>query len=77
MSARNGRRILRRPWPAEFADGLRCGILGDPDETPPRERGGYPQGFHGWPLEKRNAWFAGFNFGYSERKKRRGATHER
>jgi hypothetical protein len=29
----------------------------------PREPGGYPKGFYDWPLEKRDAWFAGFNLG--------------
>jgi hypothetical protein len=75
--ARNQRRALQRAWPAEFADGIRCGLLPGPDTAPPRDAGGYPQGFHGWPLERCNAWFAGFNFGYSERKKRGEATHER
>jgi hypothetical protein len=29
-----------------------------------REKGGYPKGFHDWALERRNAWFAGFNVGW-------------
>jgi hypothetical protein len=28
-----------------------------------REKGGYPKGFQGWELERRNAWFAGFDAG--------------
>ncbi len=53
-------------WPAEFADGERCAFLrrfeGD------RERGGYPRGFHQWTLERRNAWYCGYNFGLDERR---------
>ena len=32
-----------------------------------REPGGYPLGFHQWPLDRRNAWFAGFNVGHIQR----------
>jgi hypothetical protein len=51
--------------PAEFRDGARCGFL--QREEGPRDPGGYPRGFHRWPLERRNAWFAGFNVGYHDR----------
>jgi hypothetical protein len=34
-----------------------------------RDKGGYPLGFHDWPLERRNAWLAGFNFGLLERQR--------
>ncbi len=64
------RRALRSKWPDAFDDGVRCGLLPDPDETPPREPGGYPRGFHSWPLEKRNAWFCGFNIGFQKREAR-------
>jgi hypothetical protein len=56
---------LRDAWPAEFADGARYGLLGKADG--PRERGGYPFGFHQWSLERRNAWYAGANRGLIER----------
>jgi hypothetical protein len=47
MSVENERAVIRNEWPAEFDD----------------KSGGYPRGFHGWPLARRNAWFAGFNKG--------------
>jgi hypothetical protein len=72
--ARNQRRALQHAWPAEFKDGVRCGLSPEPDETPPRERGGYPVKFHSWPLEARNAWFCGWNVGYT---KRTGVRHGR
>jgi hypothetical protein len=51
---------LRERWPAEFSDGARRAYSGD---------GLYPTGFVAWPLDKRNAWFAGFNVGYRDRQK--------
>jgi hypothetical protein len=32
-----------------------------------REASGYPRGFHSWPLDKRNAWFSGYNLGFHDR----------
>jgi len=56
---------LRECWPDEFRDGARCALLRTfPGE---RERGGYPKGFHQWPLDRRNAWFSGYCVGYLER----------
>jgi hypothetical protein len=52
-------------FPVEFRDGARCGFL--QRQEGPREPGGYPRGFHRWPLERRNAWFAGFNVGFHDR----------
>ncbi|GEM_PF-2967213 len=66
--ARNERRAIRKQWPAEFDDGVVYGLTGKADG--PREPGGYPKGFHGWPLERRNAWFAGANFGLLARSER-------
>jgi hypothetical protein len=56
---------LRAQWPAEYRDGARCAFLLRFDGD--REQGGYPRGFHGWPLERRNAWFTGFNVGFHDR----------
>jgi hypothetical protein len=59
------RNELRRKWQGAFDDGARCAFMGEyPGE---REAGGYPKGFHSWQLEKRNAWFAGFNLGLIDR----------
>jgi hypothetical protein len=56
---------LRRKWQDAFDDGARCAFTSEyPGE---REAGGYPKGFHSWPPEKRNAWFAGFNPGLIDR----------
>jgi hypothetical protein len=65
--ARNERRRLQRRHPEAYEDGELCGLGKTPEGQ--RERGGYPKGFHQWPLDKRNAWFAGFNIGYAERKR--------
>jgi hypothetical protein len=43
----------------------RCGFA--QTHEGPREPGGYPLGFHEWPLEKRNAWYAGYNVGRIDR----------
>ncbi len=65
MSAADEVARLSRRWPDEFRDGARCAFLlrfgGD------REKGGYPRGFHRWPLDRRNAWLAGFNVGFHDR----------
>jgi len=59
------RNELRRKWQDVFDDGARCAFLREyPGE---REAGGYPKDFHSWPLERRNAWFAGFNLGLIDR----------
>ena len=63
---------LRRDYPSEFADGEALGSGGELGGE--REQGGYPIGFHLWPLARRNAWFAGFNFGYT-RRSARGKGH--
>jgi hypothetical protein len=59
------REALLSRWPDEFRDGAKCGLLNE--YTGARERGGYPRGFHQWPLDRRNAWYAGFNLGYHQR----------
>lgn len=56
---------LRARWPDEFRDGARCAFLLTFEG--PRESGGYPRGFHAWPPDRRNAWFAGFNVGFQDR----------
>jgi hypothetical protein len=55
----NERKRLQQTWPDAFADGLRRGKGEQP--RGPRDPGNYPKGFHSWPLDKRNAWFAAFN----------------
>jgi hypothetical protein len=52
-------------WPQEFRDGKDCAFLLSFEDD--REAGGYPLGFHHWPLDRRNAWFAGFNQGFHDR----------
>jgi hypothetical protein len=56
---------LQDKWPAEFSDGARCGFLQQLEG--PRCPGDYPPSFDHWQLERRNAWFAGFNMGYHDR----------
>jgi hypothetical protein len=59
------RAVLRERWPDAFDDGVRCGLLRKFEGE--RERGGYPKSFRHWPLERRNAWYAGHNIGRCER----------
>jgi hypothetical protein len=56
---------LRARFPSEWRAGARCAFLCRFDGD--CERGGYPRGFHQWPLDRRNAWFAGFNVGFHDR----------
>jgi hypothetical protein len=65
MSAADEVARLSRRWPAEFRDGARSAFLLRFDGD--REKGGYPRGFHHWPPDRCNAWFAGFNVGFHDR----------
>lgn len=56
---------LANLWPKEFRLGCRFGFLGKAD--PPCDRAGYPAGFHAWPLDRRNAWWCGWNNGRCDR----------
>jgi hypothetical protein len=60
LSVAEERERLKRAFPDEFRDGARRAFKGDKL---------YPRGFAGWPLDRRNAWFAGFNVGYCDRKR--------
>jgi hypothetical protein len=64
-SERAASAMLRERWPDEWRDGARCAFLRRFDGE--REKGGYPKGFHQWPLDRRNAWCAGFNVGFHDR----------
>jgi hypothetical protein len=59
------RNALRARHQTLFDDGARASFLGKADG--PREKGGYPLGFHKLPLDARNAWFAGWNNGLCDR----------
>ena len=50
---------LASAWPKEFRLGYRFGFQGKAD--PPCDRAGYPGMFHSWPLDRRNAWWCGWN----------------
>jgi hypothetical protein len=56
--AKEERERIRQAFPSEFNDGAKRAFEGSHL---------YPPGFQAWPLERRNAWFAGFNFGYGYR----------
>ena len=56
---------LAERWPDEFRLGYRFGFRGKADQ--PCDAGGYPPGLHSWPLDRRNAWWAGWNQGHVER----------
>ena len=63
---------LKQAWPDAFRDGARFAFLGKTGGE--RERGGYPRGFFGWSLERRNAWFCGFNVGLLDKQRARTET---
>jgi hypothetical protein len=56
--AQRERERIKLAHPGEFADGAKRAFTGDHL---------YPSGFAAWPLDRRNAWFAGFNAGYCDR----------
>jgi hypothetical protein len=66
IRAKAKRAALRARHPDTFDDGARLGFLGNAHG--PRERGGYPIGFHKLDLDARNAWFAGWSQGRIDRK---------
>jgi hypothetical protein len=59
------RAALRQRFRQEWEDGARCGF----SRVYPgkREKGGYPAGFHNWPLDRRNSWFSGYYVGFCDR----------
>ncbi len=59
VAAERERERIRLAFPVEFADGAKRAFTGDKL---------YPAGFQTWSLDRRNAWFAGFNKGYCDRK---------
>jgi hypothetical protein len=65
MTAAEQLATLQERWPDEWRNGARCAFLRSFDGE--RESGGYPRGFHAWPLDRRNAWFAGFSMGFHDR----------
>lgn len=48
-------------WPEEFRLGYRFGFRREADQ--PCDTAGYPLGLHAWLLDRRNAWWCGFNRG--------------
>ena len=64
-AAKREREAIRARWPDEFRDGARCGL--SQKYEGPREAGGYPKGFHGRPLDRRNSWWSGYNAGRLDR----------
>jgi hypothetical protein len=51
--------------PDEFRHGYLTGNSGERQAY--SDDAGYPAGFHTWPLERRNAWYTGWNLGNVER----------
>ena len=56
---------IKSKWPDEFGDGALCAFT--QHFSGERERGGYPKGFHGWPIDRKNAWYSGYSFGRNQR----------
>jgi hypothetical protein len=63
---------LASRWPDEFRLGYRFGFRRKAD--PACDRAGYPSGFHAWPLNRRNAWWAGWNQGHQASARRAVAS---
>jgi hypothetical protein len=59
---------LEAEWPQEYRLGFRFGFLGK--AASPCDTAGYPIGLASWPLDRRNAWWAGWNEGRNERDRR-------
>jgi hypothetical protein len=58
------RAALCAKFPSEFEHGYRTGYLGE--NQPPCDAAGYMIGHHTWPLDRKNAWYAGWNLGNIE-----------
>lgn len=57
-TAAEAREKIRAQLPDEYDAGARAGFTQSPD---------YPPGFRSWPLERRDAFFAGYNAGRCDR----------
>jgi hypothetical protein len=62
------RRRWREVYPAEFNDGVRIGFFRKAKSARDPAGGGYPLGIHAWSIDRKNAWFCGFNLGHIKRK---------
>jgi hypothetical protein len=70
MTAEQIRAALCAKYPEEFEHGYQFGLTGNPPL--PCDAAGYPIGFRAWPLERCNAWWAGWNLGNVQRGAGRG-----
>jgi hypothetical protein len=61
------RKRWRAAYPNEFDDGFEIGFFGKAKSARDPAGGDYPLGFHGWSLNRKNAWFSGSNLGYVKR----------
>jgi hypothetical protein len=52
---------LEARWPKEYRLGYRFGFLGKADK--PHDSAGYPIGLAAWPIDRKNAWWCGWNDG--------------
>jgi hypothetical protein len=63
------RKRWRAAYPDEFDHGFEIGFFGKAKSGRDPAGGDYPLGFHGWSIERKNAWFCGFNLGYVKRRR--------
>ncbi|CAJ0854679.1 hypothetical protein AMST5_00763 [freshwater sediment metagenome] len=61
------REKIRAQFPDDYDAGARAGFTNSPD---------YPSGFHSWSLERRDAFFAGYNAGRCDRPKINGKNDD-
>ena len=64
LQALAARANYREKFPQEFEHGFLSGFTLEFQQ--PCDPAGYPFGFHGWPLDRRNAWFCAWNAGNVE-----------
>jgi hypothetical protein len=68
MTWRKPPHMLRGVWPKESklsqTTHKYSGYTGE--NQPPCDAAGYMIGHHTWPIERKNAWFAGWNLGNCE-----------
>jgi hypothetical protein len=61
------RKRWRAAYPDEFDDGFQIGFFGKAKSARDPVGCDYPPGFHGWLIDRKNAWFSGSNLGYVKR----------
>jgi hypothetical protein len=67
LKTTEAREKIRAQFPHDYDAGARAGFTKSPE---------YPSGFHSWSLERRDAFFAGYNAGRCDRLKINGQNDD-